>query len=233
MPRDRNRDTGNTDPFAVGGGAMTLEQADALGMGAPPITKTKSLQFKEDNIITFRRFRLTRTGFVPPEDAKPDDWRELGDMLFRLDGSLQWMIGDFLEHQTGWGEISKIAQEFGYEVSTFYDYKKVARAVKFEVRTSELTFGHHKIVASLDEKSQREWLQKAVDNAWSIAEMRRQLASARKNALVDNTLGSSFESEAQKWQRRIAQAGPEDLQRIVRASQAILERARQRLHEIS
>ena len=232
MSRDRKR--GNPDennPFAMSSGTMTLEEADALGAGAPPITKTKSLQFKDNGSISFRRFQLTEVGFEPPSDAKDEEWQQLADMLFRLDGALQWMIGDFLIHETVWGDTARIAAEFGYEVNTLYDYKKVAKAIQFGVRTPNLSFGHHKVVMSMDEADQRKWLRLAEENGWSVAEMRRQLRAARRPQLQAHSapIASRFRSTLNSFDSEIDTASPEDLQQILDILDQKMQRVRARL----
>jgi hypothetical protein len=232
MSRNRKRGNPNeTDPFAAQPTSLTMEEADALSLGAPPIMKTKSLQFKDNGKISFRRFQLTQVGFEPPADANAEEWQQLADMLFRLDGALQWMIGDFLLHETAWGDTARIAAEFGYEVGTLYDYKKVAKNVQIGVRTPNLSFGHHKLVKSMDEADQRKWLQRAEQNGWSVAEMRRQIRAKKPLKQLDHSaqIASRFRSSIDSFDSEIDNADQDELQQIMDILQQKLERVRSRL----
>ena len=134
-------------------------------------------------------YRLTGVGLDPNtlSDNK-DHWEQLGRLLFRLDHSIQWLIGDWLLHgeSNQWGKHEEIADKLGYEVKTLYDYRYVARNVHFSVRTEKLSFGHHKLVAHLQTKEQVQWLRTAaagdIDNetgqshSWSISRLRTGIA---------------------------------------------------------
>ena len=95
-------------------------------------------------------------------------------------------LGDLLVHgEAAYGELAKEDQEAGgYEYKTLREAKYVANAVPLSIRMDKLGFSHHQLVAPLyaaDEdgnqteesaEAQRSWLQRAVDNSWSVAEMR-------------------------------------------------------------
>ena len=64
-------------------------------------------------------------------------------------------IGDCLAYrQQKWGMYDDIAEETGMAMNTLREYKHISEAVKSDVRTSDLSFNHHKEVASLPP----EWL---------------------------------------------------------------------------
>ncbi len=142
-----------------------------------------------DGSIRAYEYRLTGLGIDP--DSLPKNkrnWELLGQLLFRLDHSIQWLIGDWLlQGETNrWGQHEAIAQALNYEVKTLYDYRYVARNVHFSVRTDKLSFGHHKLVAHLDTAEQDRWLRKAaagdldgdagLSRPWSISRLRRELS---------------------------------------------------------
>ena len=133
-------------------------------------------------------YRLTGVGLDPAAlPSERSQWEQLGQLLFRFDHSLQWLIGDWLlqGESNHWGQHEQIADELGYQVKTLYDYRYVARNVPFGLRSDALSFGHHKLVAHLDAARQERWLAKAAagdrDAAtgqarpWSISRFRREL----------------------------------------------------------
>lgn len=142
-----------------------------------------------DGSIRAYEYRLTALGIDP--EGRPGykrNWELLGQLLFRLDHSMQWLIGDWLlqGESKRWGQHEDIARALNYEVKTLYDYRYVARHVHFSVRTDKLSFGHHKLVAHLERAQQGHWLRKAaqgdidgdtgVARPWSISRLRRELS---------------------------------------------------------
>jgi N6-adenosine-specific RNA methylase IME4 len=67
----------------------------------------------------------------------------------------------------------------GYERKTLRQYAWVAR--KSSIRIDDLSFAHHVLVASLPPADQQEWLEAALANGWTVAELRRQLRGRRVN----------------------------------------------------
>lgn len=65
----------------------------------------------------------------------------------------------------------------GYERGTLRDYAWVAR--KSSIRIDDLSFAHHRLVAPLPPDDQREWLTLALQNEWTVAELRRELKGRR------------------------------------------------------
>ena len=64
-------------------------------------------------------------------------------------------IGDCLAYrQQKWGMYDDIAEETGMAMNTLREYKHISEAVKSDVRTSDLSFNHHKEVASLPPEKQ-------------------------------------------------------------------------------
>ncbi len=148
------------------------------------------LELGGDGSIQAYEYRLTGMGLDPA--AMPSDksnWQQLGQLLFRFDRSIQWLIGDWLlqGEQNNWGKHEEIADEMGYAVKTLYDYRYVARNVDFSVRTENLSFGHHKLVAQLPPAEQKYWLEQAsqgdfdagthLSRPWSINRLRKEISA--------------------------------------------------------
>ena len=144
----------------------------------------------DDGSIHAFEYRLTGVGLDPDIVASEKrSWERLGQLLFRFDHSIQWLIGDWLlqGESHNWGKHEEIADEIGYDVKTLYDYRYVARNVDFSVRTEILSFGHHKLVAHLETDQQSQWLGKAaagdidevsgMSRPWSISRLRREMAT--------------------------------------------------------
>src|SRR5262249_47041920 len=67
----------------------------------------------------------------------------------------------------------------GFEYQTLRNYAWVAGRFPARRRRPGLSFGHHAEVAALDELDQETWLVRSTANAWTRAELRRQLRAGR------------------------------------------------------
>jgi len=99
---------------------------------------------------------------------------EVGKTLKRMEGAVQFWIGDWINANWDTYEHGKYdeAEKLGYEKESIRHYKWVAESVKSGIRIPLLSFGHHEIVAPLTPELQQEWLSQAVENSWSVRELR-------------------------------------------------------------
>lgn len=104
----------------------------------------------QDGTLLVHGFQLTSKGLIAPDQMNYDAWRLLGDLLFKLEGSIQWLIGDWLAYgeDVKWGDIPKLSQELGKAEQTLHDYTSVARRVQFSFRQEKLTYTHHAVAAN-------------------------------------------------------------------------------------
>lgn len=155
-----------------------------------------SKQLMRGSELQLGNFTVTPTRLVIPKDAAEEELAEIGRVLFRLEGSLQWLIGDWLVgvDKLSWGKTEEIAQLFGRRVKTLYDYKHVAKKVKFSVRTENLSFQHHALVSSMDREKQKKYLEMAEYGdedpsdpekriPWTVAKLRAKILEDRARSL--------------------------------------------------
>lgn len=124
---------------------------------------------------------LDETGLQLSDVADRDQWRAVGEGLRRLGEGYQWWIGDWLavgEKRYG-STYTEAVEVTGLDQSALKAYKSVADRVPKVTRVTFLSWSHHREVADLAEEDQREWLQQAVDNGWSVAQFRSQLRAAQ------------------------------------------------------
>jgi hypothetical protein len=128
-----------------------------------------------DGIITVQGFQLTPTGLRSPEMISPNAWVDVGRLLAKLEGSLQWLVGDWIVYGEAikWGDTEALAGELGCAVQTVYDYASVSRKVQFSIRIENLSFAHHRLVTSMTPDFQSYALKFAAHHKYSVAEMRR------------------------------------------------------------
>jgi hypothetical protein len=131
----------------------------------------------QDGTLIVQGFQFTPTGLIVPQDVELEAWEQVGAMLQRLEGSIQWLIGDWFAYAQNvkWGEATVIAERLGYEASTIHSYASVCRAVDSLIRIKELSFAHHRLVMGLSPDQQVAWLQYAAAKNLSVAAFRREL----------------------------------------------------------
>lgn len=129
-------------------------------------------------------FQLHSTGLEMAEWVSEDLWYEFGKVLKTFISSTQWIIGDWLAHgdfRYGDKIYERASKLLGYEPRTLEHYAYVARQIT--VRTENLTFAHHALVAAKHEDEQRKWLEKAAKNGWSVAELRHQISGKERSVV--------------------------------------------------
>ncbi len=131
-------------------------------------------------------FQLTPTGLIAPEQVSYEAWAQLGHLIFRLEGSIQWLIGDWLAYgvELRYGEMPKIAEQFGRDEKTLHNYKQICQKVESTRRRVDLSFGHHEAVQGLSPSQQISALAYAAEKGLSVADFRKWLRGS-KPALAD------------------------------------------------
>lgn len=171
------------------------QNSNALGLNLDQLMDVMTgdaadgLVLAEDGSIQLGHYTLTPRGLMVSEGASFEEWQQVGLVLRQLQGSIQWMIGDWVAHgETVWGKtIPQIAEAFGYKVKSVVNFAYVARHVEMSIRMDKpLEFGHHALVAPLPLKLQREWLEYALRQGLSVNDMRKALrGGASKTPLID------------------------------------------------
>lgn len=185
-----------------------------------------------DGSVQVGRFALTPVGLRISGSASEDEWQKLGAMLQRVEGSVQWLIGDwYMYAERQWGRTyEQVAELTGYAEKTLREYASVARRVDLSIRMDKLTFGHHQVVAGMEPELQRQWLEWAAREGASISQMRKaidgQTFSPALPGGVSRALRSS-EQEVERIQGRFDKMGQgEQLQLIQKLEAALLEMKR-------
>lgn len=148
-----------------------------------------SLVAVQDGNLVVHDFQLTPTGLIAPETMTEESWTDLGHLLFRLEGSIQWLIGDWLVYgaELQYGDITQIAQAMGRDPTTFIEYAHVCRKVQLLVRTNTLSYSHHKMVAPYKPEDQRGLLDYAAENGLSLRQFRAWLDSMSQKVIPART----------------------------------------------
>lgn len=183
-----------SDPFDPdGNGGLNpgaLGDENIFGQIASPAQS--KIVIHKDGTMKCGAADLTKTGIANLEQLNEQDLEFFGNVVFQLDNAVQWWIGDWLNQvDLVWGRgIEQVAEETGRERSTLYDYKSVSKKVPFSVRTEELSYNHHRVIAfDADPQDEAEWLywinlalEGEDGKRWSVARLKREI----KHQLTEN-----------------------------------------------
>ena len=139
-----------------------------------------------------------------------EKWLEVGTLLTGMESSLNWWIGDWLvfgEHTYG--------QKYSQAESVTkhrQDYLKACNFVSSKVPASNrivgLSWSHHREVAALAVVEQKKWLTQALENEWTVSELRINMRKslAEYSSDDDETTKSfnlvSWTQEGVRWLRQ-------------------------------
>lgn len=179
-----------------------------------------ALVLHDDGSMVYNRFVLHPTHLDIPQNVSSQEWQELGYRLKNVETSLSWVIGDWAFYaNSAWGfPYETIAEHFGYEVSTLMSYASIANKVPTLIRNQGLSFSHHRLVTKLPQEQQKMWLDAALENHWSLAQMYRAMHPKRTiSASVSlNKIQKQVESISTSLMRVHGDLSPKERQKLVR-----------------
>jgi len=126
--------------------------------------------------------RLQDNAYHLPIDAPVEVWEADWHVLNTIEKRIQWWVGDcllagearFPDH------YSQACEATDYQASTLYGFAWVCRVFPPGTRRPELSFGHHKAVAGVEDPDARNaWLDEAIERGWSVGEL-----TARRNGIL-------------------------------------------------
>lgn len=159
---------------------LSPEELTRRGYGLPD-PSLSNIELARSGEMLLGKVAMTRTGLRITEDPTREEWGQIGDVIFSLGKSIQWIIGDYLAYSDQWEygvTYERVAELTGYEVVSLRDMAYVCTNVNLSLRNDKLKFGHHKAVAHLAPHEQVEWLNKAELGKWSISKLREEVKRA-------------------------------------------------------
>lgn len=133
-------------------------------------------------------------GLMVPDDISVENIQLLADVLFDFEERIQLYIGDMLNavERLGYGDIKKIAEAYGRDKDTLYNWKSICKKVTTSLRNEvlaqfpdkkPLTLTHYQFVAPLPEDQQRYWLNRAMSEGLGAMELKRLIKGEKPAAL--------------------------------------------------
>lgn len=124
---------------------------------------------------------ISKVAWVAPSDLGQAEWLSAGRRLGAIGRCSQWWIGDWIRFGTArWGEkYTEAARVTGYDVASLRNMAWVASQFDLSLRSDKLSWSHHVLLAPLGEDEQRRWIEQAVEQRLSVADLRLELRARR------------------------------------------------------
>lgn len=161
---------------------MTLKaSADSIygdGLGG----NNSAIKQQDDGSYIFGSFVLTPVGFDMPDGVTPEEYWNLGELIFRMEGSIQWLIGDYAfnaKEDTPFGEAYRdLMERFNRSYSTISKYKHTVERIPFFRRRKKLEWSKHTEIAQAELTDKQRWalLEECESNGWSVKNLREEIA---------------------------------------------------------
>lgn len=134
-----------------------------------------------------RRMRasaVAKVAWAPREDLGQPEWLAAGRRLGAIGRCSQWWIGDWIRYGTArWGErYAEAARVTGYDVASLRNMAWVSSRFDLSLRSDKLSWSHHVLLAPLTGDEQRRWIERAVAERLSVADLRLELRAAGPGA---------------------------------------------------
>lgn len=103
-----------------------------------------------------------RTTFIGTEiirESTQEEWYNYGEILRRVDEAKQWAIGDWLrdgKHHYGDGLYEQASEILDLNIRTLQDFKQIADRFEITLRNVNLSYNHHREVASIKQIEENE-----------------------------------------------------------------------------
>jgi hypothetical protein len=125
---------------------------------------------------------LGRVEWAPERELEHPQWVAAGYRLGAIGRGSQWWVGDWLRYGvTKWGEkYAEAARITGYDCPTLRNMAWVASRFPVSLRSDKLTWSHHVLLAPLSQAEQRSWIDRAIAQRLSVADLRIELRAARR-----------------------------------------------------
>ncbi len=123
---------------------------------------------------------LARTAWNHPEGMDYPEWVAAGRRLGVIGRGSQWWIGDWLLFGTAkfgerYVEASKVT---GYDPKSLRNMRYVASRFPVSLRRDNLQWSHHALLAALETEEQSTWLDRAIEDRLSVADLRSEMRTA-------------------------------------------------------
>jgi N6-adenosine-specific RNA methylase IME4 len=135
----------------------------------------RAIGLRDDgDMLKVGAFTLANTGLVVSGTPTIAEWEQCGDVLRRIEGAVQFWIGDWVNYgEKAYGEKYTDAERVtGLDQSTLRTYAYVAGNVKLSLRSDNVPFSIHREVAPLPPKKQAAILARAAEEGLTVTQVK-------------------------------------------------------------
>lgn len=128
-----------------------------------------------------------------------NEWRAIGEKLVRMQDSSQWWVGDWLAYGDRYRrDYTTAMEQLDHSFHALRNYAYVSSRVESALRSADLSWSHHRLVAPLEPDQQRYWLDEALRHGWTVRDLEQSIAEqrssgARPPALALRAVGELYE----------------------------------------
>lgn len=143
------------------------------------------------------KYKTTAVGLVAKTNADYGEWEVALGVCCDLHRSSQWWIGDLLnigEHTYG-ETYSQALDATGFDEGYLRNLKYVTSRIPLSLRSDKLTFSHHQLVAPLEPDLQEAWIGRAIENHWTVKQMREAMQGEGEDLGDDDGEGDGTSDE--------------------------------------
>jgi hypothetical protein len=129
-----------------------------------------------------RSAELTKVAWRPLAEMELSEWSAVGRRFGEIGRCSQWWVGDWIHYgNLKFGErYARAVKLTGYDVQSLMNMVYVASRFEVSRRRESLSWSHHAALAALDLASQERWLERAVREKLSVADLRVELRASRR-----------------------------------------------------
>jgi hypothetical protein len=145
------------------------------------------------------RTGLTRVAWMPRAGIGLEEWSAVGRRFGEIGRCSQWWLGDWIHYGNArFGErYARAVKLTGYDAQSLMNMVYVASRFEISRRREKLSWSHHAALAALDLESQEHWLDRAMAERLSVADLRIELRGRRRTLEAGSTRGEPGAREAQ------------------------------------
>jgi hypothetical protein len=118
---------------------------------------------------------LSVGGLILPPDLTLDQYESIGALLYTWGEGWRWAVGDWLiqGHGIFGDEFYQVTEILGLSVRSRQQMMRVSERIPPgpRRRVPTLRWSHHRAVASLEPEEADSWLQKAIEQKWTKAQL--------------------------------------------------------------
>lgn len=121
--------------------------------------------------VQIGRLSATATGLELDDTVDVGYWQKIGEDIGRVNGALNWIIGDWLRYPDGrgWGDMYAVAEEVTkLENGSLRHLKACAVAYADSPRYAEISWTHHNVIRGIKPDVRDDLLKQAINNGWSV-----------------------------------------------------------------